>query len=85
MHLAFTCMPGESYRKQFRSLCSRDARVFRALINYLIRTSSSSSVLLYVHRDSIRTIRDGVPNTSTSSLTQLLYSEASEKTRNTFM
>ena len=37
MYLVFTRMPGESYRKRFKSLLLYLCYVFRALINSLVR------------------------------------------------
>ena len=37
MYLAFTCVPGDSYRKRHRSLLSCFCDVIRALINSLVR------------------------------------------------
>ena len=43
--------------------------------SWALSGKGSSSVLLYVHRDSKGTIRDGDPRTATSTFTQLLSSD----------
>ena len=83
--IAFRHLPPKSARISYAVQCcitstetiqtTRDGgpRTATSTFTQLLSSDTSSSVLLFVHRD-LRTIRDGEPRTATSTFTQLLNS-----------